>query len=458
MKNNIIKLTLLLLLPFSFVWAQEVPNTLTSEQKAYELSLIWKEMSYNFDNMNHCPELDMDSLYRSFVPVVMATADDFEYSKAVMRYLAHFRNNHTFVVDSPSWVDSLSQLPIRTEYKDGKILLANFTSQYADKMHVGDELVSINGMSAVEYMQTYCLPYVPATNDTDRLRKAMSNMGMWTVHPYGTMFDLELKGITSYRLRIPADLMVGDNAINWIAKDYSRNKDNLCYIDSLSGTGYLRITDCFETGRDFFLQHKDALSACRRIILDLSHNSGGQSVNTDDVVGFLAKVDSLSSETILSKMNIAYLKAQAGYRCVEGSDPDDYLCQMKNGTYFYTLPATRYANSYYPNNFKGEVIVIQGYGTASAAEWLVARLRQDKSIRFFGERTAGATGNPYQLNLPSGLIVRFNTWRTFSPDGTETSYGFDPDVQLDFFDCYKATEPEELYRRIVARIEANINK
>lgn len=58
MKNNIIKLTLLLLLPFSFVWAQEVPNTLTSEQKAYELSLIWKEMSYNFDNMSHCPELD----------------------------------------------------------------------------------------------------------------------------------------------------------------------------------------------------------------------------------------------------------------------------------------------------------------------------------------------------------------------------------------------------------------
>ncbi|MBO6081115.1 MAG: hypothetical protein J6P54_09140, partial [Bacteroidales bacterium] len=131
----------------------------------------------------------------------------------------------------------------------------------------------------------------------------------------------------------------------------------------------------------------------------------------------------------------------------------DYLCQMKNGTYFYTLPATRYANPYYPNNYNGEVIVIQGNGTASAAEWIVARLRQDKSIRFFGERTAGATGNPYQLNLPSGLIVRFNTWRTFSPDGTETSYGFDPDVLVDFSDCYKATEPAELYRRIVAEIK-----
>lgn len=458
MNNAVVKLALLFLLPLGFVKGQEIPNTLIPEQKAYELSLIWREMSYNFDNMNHCSELDMDSLYRAFVPVVMATEDDFEYSKAVIRYLAHFRNSHTFVVDSPSWVDSLAQLPIRTEYKDGKILLANFTSQYADKMHIGDELVSINGMSAVKYMETNCLPYVPATNDTDRWRKAMSNMGIWTVHPYGTMFDLELRGTTAYRLRIPADLMLGDNAIDWVAKDYNRNKDNLCYIDSLSGTGYLRITDCFEKGRDFFRQHKEALSVCRRVILDLSHNSGGQSVNTDDVVGFLAKVDSLSSETILSKMNIAYMKAQAGYRCVEGSDPDDYLCQMKNGTYFYTLPATRYANPYYPNNFKGEVIVIQGNSTASAAEWIVARLRQDKSIRFFGGRTAGATGNPYQLNLPSGLIVRFNTWRTFAPDGIETSYGMDPDVQVDFSDCYKATEPAELYRRIVAIIEADFNK
>ena len=30
--------------------------------------------------------------------------------------------------------------------------------------------------------------------------------------------------------------------------------------------------------------------------------------------------------------------------------------------------------------------------------------------------------------------------------------------QVDFSDCYKATEPEELYRWIIAKIEANVNK
>jgi C-terminal processing protease CtpA/Prc len=171
------------------------------------------------------------------------------------------------------------------------------------------------------------------------------------------------------------------------------------------------------------------------------------------VVGFLAKVDSFSSETILSKINIDYMKAQGSYRCGENADPDDIVCQMKNGTYFYTIPSTRYPNPYYPDNFKGKVMVIQGNNTASAAEWLVSRLHQDNSIVFYGEKTSGATGNPYQLNLPSGMIVRFNTWRTFGPDGTETSYGFAPDIPMDFSDCYKATTPEELFRRVVAKMD-----
>ena len=333
--KKLITISLTLFLPF-LLQSQPLPNTLTPDQKAYELSLIWREMAYNFDNMDHCAEVDADSLYRAFVPVVRATEDDYAYSKAIMRYLASFQNSHTYGVD------------------------------------------------AVTYMRENMLPYVPATNDDHRLQIAMSFMGLWTLFPYGTMFDLTLKGDTLYQLSLPAEKLVDDPSNDWYVNDYERNKENVCYINRESGTGYLRLTDCFETGKQFFLQHKDSLAECQRIILDLTHNVGGQSFNTDDVVSFLAKVDSFSSETILSKMNIAYMKAQGSYRC--------------------------------------------------------------------GEKTSGATGNPYQLNLPSGMIVRFNTWRTFGPDGTETSYGFAPDIPMDFSDCYKATTAEELFRRVVAKI------
>ena len=383
--KKLITISLTLFLPF-LLQSQPLPNTLTPDQKAYELSLIWREMAYNFDNMDHCAEVDADSLYRAFVPVVRATEDDYAYSKAIMRYLASFQNSHTYVVDAPWLVAPLAQPYIRTEYRDGKLFLTNFASKYADRMRVGDEVVRINGVDAVTYMRENMLPCVPATNNDHRLQIAMSFMGLWTLFPYGTMFDLTLKGDTLYQLSLPAEKLVDDPSNDWYVNDYERNKENVCYINRESGTGYLRLTDCFEMGKQFFLQHKDSLAECQRIILDLTHNVGGQSFNTDDVVSFLAKVDSFSSETILSKMNIAYMKAQGSYR--------------------------------------------------------------------YGEKTSGATGNPYQLNLPSGMIVRFNTWRTFGPDGTETSYGFAPDIPMDFSDCYKATTAEELFRRLVAKIGA----
>ena len=295
--KKLITISLTLFLPF-LLQSQPLPNTLTPDQKAYELSLIWREMAYNFDNMDHCAEVDADSLYRAFVPVVRATEDDYAYSKAIMRYLASFQNSHTYVVDAPWLVAPLAQPYIRTEYRDGKLFLTNFASKYADRMRVGDEVVRINGVDAVTYMRENMLPCVPATNNDHRLQIAMSFMGLWTLFPYGTMFDLTLKGDTLYQLSLPAEKLVDDPSNDWYVNDYDRNKENICYINHASGTGYLRLTDCFETGKQFFLQHKDSLAECQHIILDLTHNVGGQSFNTDDVVGFLAKVDSFSSETI----------------------------------------------------------------------------------------------------------------------------------------------------------------
>ena len=182
--KKLITISLTLFLPF-LLQSQPLPNTLTPDQKAYELSLIWREMAYNFDNMDHCAEVDADSLYRAFVPVVRATEDDYAYSKAIMRYLASFQNSHTYVVDAPWLVAPLAQPYIRTEYRDGKLFLTNFASKYADRMRVGDEVVSINGVDAVTYMRENMLPYVPATNDVHRLQIAMSFMGLWTLFRMG---------------------------------------------------------------------------------------------------------------------------------------------------------------------------------------------------------------------------------------------------------------------------------
>jgi hypothetical protein len=67
-------LSLLLLVP---LFAQS--QSLTPEQKAYELAVLWKEITYNFANRDHCSEVDLDSLYQAYIPLVMRTRNNFEY-------------------------------------------------------------------------------------------------------------------------------------------------------------------------------------------------------------------------------------------------------------------------------------------------------------------------------------------------------------------------------------------
>ena len=155
MNNAVIKLALLFLLPLGFVKGQEIPNTLTPEQKAYELSLVWKEMSYNFANMDHCQGLNVDSLYAAYIPKIQRTKDDFEHYLTMQEFLAHFHNSHTYCMMPQQLFPSLAMIRLQTECRDGRIYIRNISSQYADKVSVGDEIVRINGMPAVEWF-TQC--------------------------------------------------------------------------------------------------------------------------------------------------------------------------------------------------------------------------------------------------------------------------------------------------------------
>lgn len=118
--------------------AQEL-STIPAEQKAYELSVLWKEMSYNFGNIDNCPGLDMDSLYRAFLPKVTETKDDFEYWKMLQRFMACFNNGHTKVFGAPDHlVKHLAYPMLATAYHDGHIIIENFGTRMADSLHVGD--------------------------------------------------------------------------------------------------------------------------------------------------------------------------------------------------------------------------------------------------------------------------------------------------------------------------------
>jgi len=111
---------------------------------------VWKELSYNFANMDNCPLANLDSLYRAYLPLMKNTQNDLAYCKLMQRFLAHFNNGHTFVADIPPYLDPyIARFYIETRYENGKIRVKNMGKQYADLMQIGDEITHINGVEGL---------------------------------------------------------------------------------------------------------------------------------------------------------------------------------------------------------------------------------------------------------------------------------------------------------------------
>lgn len=458
MENTAIKLTLLFLLPFCFVWAQEVPNTLTPEQKAYELSMAWKELSYNFANMEHCQGLNMDSLYAAYIPKIQRTKDDFEHYLTMQEFLAHFHNSHTYCMVPQQLFPSLAMIRLQTECRDGRIYIRNISSQYADKVSVGDEIVRINGMPAVEWFTQNVVPLLSCTNQETLLEAAMFTPN--ATHPmifqpksYNTKLEMEVK-----TKKGPQKLSIGydwhfspskeqeeeQSKYHWMGTESENlaGNNNLFMDLPAQDATYLRIDDCNAATVDTFMKHFSTINQHNNFVLDLRNNPGGDGRAYSPITSYLVDKDSIMlSGVLLPRVNNSAYRAWAAARMLYG-DPesmDEYTkrvyCPHLFNNAFDTIQATTVANGNPDSQrYHGKVFVLVGPRTASAAEGFVMQLVQSPNVCVVGNTTAGATGQPLVVPLPSGIICMINTFRSFDMRNRDCSNGIAPDEEMDFGD------------------------
>lgn len=454
--NNIIKTTLLLLLPLGFLLGQEVPNTLTPEQKAYELSMAWKELSYNFANMEHCQGLNMDSLYAAYIPKIQRTKDDFEHYLTMQEFVAHFHNSHTYCMMPQQLLPYLAMIRLQTECRDGRIYIRNISSQYADKVSVGDEIVRINGMPAVEWFTQNVVPLLSCTNQETLLEAAMFTPN--ATHPmifqpksYNTKLEMEVK-----TKKGPQKLSIGydwhfspskeqeeeQSKYHWMGTESENlaGNNNLFMDLPAQDATYLRIDDCNAATVDTFMKHFSTINQHKNFVLDLRNNPGGDGRAYSPITSYLVDKDSIMlSGVLLPRVNNSAYRAWAAARMLYG-DPesmDEYTkrvyCPHLFNNAFDTIQATTVANGNPDSQrYHGKVFVLVGPRTASAAEGFVMQLVQSPNVCVVGKTTAGATGQPLVVPLPSGIICMINTFRSFDTRNRDCSNGIAPDVERDF--------------------------
>ncbi|MCG6961215.1 hypothetical protein LJE82_15100 [bacterium BMS3Abin03] len=67
---------------------------LSDEEKIYGLSILWKEVSYNFAYFDKVPEIDWDETYQTYIPKVIAAKSIIEYYDVLKQFLALLKLGH----------------------------------------------------------------------------------------------------------------------------------------------------------------------------------------------------------------------------------------------------------------------------------------------------------------------------------------------------------------------------
>ena len=79
--------------------------------------------------------------------------------------------------------------------------------------------------------------------------------------------------------------------------------------------------------------------------------------------------------------------------------------------------------------YAGPLVILTGPNTFSTAEDFILPLDYAGRALLVGEPTAGSTGNPVNVRLPGGAILRVCSLRTTYPDGREfVGRGIEPDI------------------------------
>lgn len=447
-------------------------NTISREQKLYEFSVIYRELYYNFANMANCPDVDIDSLYRKYIPIIAETENDYDYFRTVHRFLCMFGNGHTYCVP-PDYATQNSSRPMFTTKRVGKkVIVDKVCKIYGGKIKSGDEILTINGMTSDEYREKMLLPYTFASNI--EAKKEMAQIGFrgdsYSFKHENKQLDMTVKRKNmEEKVSVPfisfSDYPIDSEQYRQIYDFYNTVYSvsaDVFVADKKNDFAYIKLTACYERFDKFFFENYDNIVKYKNLIVDLSDNRGGGGQYTYNVLCALVDRDTIRSTLSTTKINDSAKKAKASSRIYYWND-STVSREEKDMFYpfFYNnaFQAISWLPEYYVNEipdslrYKGNIYLIVNGVTVSAAESFVAMLAQNPKVKILGRQTNGALGQPLVNKLPSGMKFYVDTYKTSNTKGVDISRGIKPDYSCDFSDIYLTLSPKERLRRYIDTIK-----
>jgi C-terminal processing protease CtpA/Prc len=427
-----------------------IPSTLTDADKLHALSLFWSEAKYNFAFIDKLT-FNLDSLYKAYIPKVLATANDYEFYDAMQLFAGCFKDAHTNVYynEFGSYTDYIS---VTARYFGDELYLVNAREDIEKQFPVGSKILEINNMPVAEYMEKYVEPYIES--DFEPTLKVLSASKLFASNLYSHVITVKYQTpenkIKVYTLPRDGNAKSG-KSVGYQHKYSEKSIEIQWEKENIAVLKFNTFYDYNGQLIPYFEQLKDTLYTASGIIVDLRQNRGGGTNIAWHLLQYIIKEPYFLNFAWQTRVNDGVKKAN-------GNWITEYEDFYKNAAYS-TVPADTIFIPDSIKRFDAPIIVLFSTMTVSAAEdFLIILNEHPNRPLFIGQPSFGSTGSP--LVLPEFLdngIARICTRRVLFPYSLKPfTEGIQPDIHVTYTfdefmsgrDKYLEVAVEELEKQI----------
>lgn len=389
----------------------QVENKLSTNDKIFGLSLLWKEVSYNFAFFHQVPHLNWDSCYIAEIPKVLETNNDWDYYLELQKFMSLLHDGHTRIftpVQLRKKYFGTSTMQLTTRLIEDKVIITRVLddSLQIKGLKQGMEIVAINEMNPFIYAEKFVAPYVYASTPQDRQLQIFSQflLSGSTAEPIRIEIeDFDGKRVTYSICREP-----------WIMEEEMLKGKPLEYKVIANNIGYLKINNLVESKsiRTNFDSIYKKILLTDGLIIDVRENVGG----CTDISHYILKHFTnkpFKTGKWRSPKNIAAHRSWGSN--IEWFESEEYEVLPFDNVIIYTRP----------------MVLLADESTFSCAEDFCVDFLTMNLGKIIGAKTAGSSGNPLMFQLPGEGVALVCTKQDFFPDGREyVGFGITPDIEV----------------------------
>lgn len=437
MKITKLVLIFFFLLKACFIFSQTEFNKISTEEKIYGLSTIWKEAKYNFAYFERFPETDWDNEYKKFLTKVINSQDDIEYYTLLQEFISILKEGHTYII-MPNYIQSevysnTKALWFTFTWVDDKMYINSTRKIIAKDLPIGSQIIKINNLSTDEYLNIFrsrinsSFEHTVRANLINYLSFDKNNYpkNIECLKPDGEKIFFEFDTINPEGLdwtQIPEfDIRVNlrrEPSFTWI-------KDSIAYFDMAGDMG--------ENLLHFFDSIYPAITESKGLIVDLRYSQGGSSVG-NYIISHFTEQDTIK-QFLYTRTNNAFYRAFGAY-----SDPD--IIDFIGGSIRYS----QFLDYYKDRSFEMDtsifintvlkskriniplVFLIDNF-VGSATESLLISLKTLNLGTFVGEPTSGSCTQPLVVMLPENGFALIASQKTMLYKNEVFTY-IKPDIEV----------------------------